>query len=398
MKCPDAFPWGDGAWLARRGRHDLRSAPLNIYEVHLGSWRRGADGAPLSCGEIAAQLVPYVKQTGFTHVHLLPLARHAPEDSWGYCCTDPWTPDPRCGSPGELMALIDALHRAGVGVFLEWVCPPLPPEEAAACALHWLDEYHLDGLRPVCAPGCTEPPALEQLCAGISALRPGVCMMGYGASAETAFNWASPFVRADLSRPAIFALSHDETARVSLLERMDGDDAAKFAAVRALYTCLLALPAKTLTMMGCEFGQRGPWRSEHSLDWHLMQQPEGDLHRKLHAFFRAAGSCYLRTGALWQLDGSPEGFTPLWEQDGVYAFLRADRRGRRVLAAVNFSPERRDGLSLAVPRPYRYSPLFHTNQSEFGGDGRPPAAISRGGEAAVTLDLPPGSAALWACF
>lgn len=405
MQLPEkqnGFPWGDAPWLAHRAKTDLRNTPVNIYEVHLGSWRRGRGGAPLPCGEIARLLVPYAKQMGFTHVHLLPVARHAPGDQWGYDCTDGWTPDPRIGTARELMALVDALHRAGVGVFLDWVCPSVPPEELTACALHWIDTYHLDGLRPVYAPGC--PPApLERLHKELSARRPDVCVMGFGAARDTKFNWVSPFASFDPSTPSILAFSHDEAARASLLSRMDGDEAARFAAVRVFYTRLLALPAKSLLMMGSEFGQPGPWRCEHSLDWHLTEQPGGEAHRRLSNFFRAAGDCYLRTAALWELDDSPDGFRPLYDANGISAFLRADRRGNAVLAVFNLSDRERPDISLGVPRPGRYTALLRTDAGEFGGEGRLPAYARsspvplHGMEQSVTLGLPPISAVLLKC-
>lgn len=398
----DAFPWGDGPWLKRRAETALQSAPVNIYEVHLGSWRRTADGGRLAMGELTRLLVPYVKQMGFTHVHLLPAALHAPEDERGYRCTDPWQLDRRCGTPEEFMALVDALHRAGVGVFLDWVCPPLPPEEAAACALRWLDGFHLDGLRPVFAPDCSRPPALEPLHEAIRSRRSDVCVIGFGQQTAS-FSWVCPFAPLDPSRPAILALSHDEVDRTSLLGRMGGEGAEPFAAVRALYARMLALPAKALTMMGCEFGQREAWHCGQSLDWHLTERPEGTLHRQLMDFFRAAGDCYLRTSALWQLDGAPEGFCPLYDDGGVSAFLRTDRRGRAVLAVFNLTDAPRGGFALGVPRRGRYTALLRTDAPEFGGEGRLPAQLTatpvplHGMGQFLSFDLPPMSAVLLNC-
>lgn len=398
----DAFPWGDGPWLARRAKLRLRSAPLNIYEMHLGSWRRTGEGAPLSCREIAQWLVPYVKRLGFTHVHLLPVAGHHPEDIWGYRCTDPWSLDGRCGTPEEFMYLVDQLHRAGIGVFLDWVCPALPEDQLTSCALSWLDTFHLDGLRPVCAPDGAAPPPPEWLRERLTALRPGVCVMQ-----EPGLHWVNPCVRADLTQAPIFALSHDEVTHGngSLLSRMPGSSRDKSACLRAFYTFLLALPGKTLIMMGSEFGQWNQWCSEQSLDWHLLDQQDadGELHRQLQAFFRAANDLYLRTPALWQLDGSPGGFRPLYQKANVYVFLRTGRRGGAVLAAVNLSSAHRDNLSVGVPRPGQYTEIFRTDRAEFGGDGRPAARVHsdpiprHGMEQSLTLDLPPMSAVLLNC-
>jgi 1,4-alpha-glucan branching enzyme len=181
--------WRDDDWLERRGQSDLHAAPLSIYEVHLGSWRRHAHEGnhPLSYLELADELAEYVLDLGFTHVELLPVMHHPFAGSWGYQVTGYFAPAPAFGSPDDLRAFIDRLHAAGVGVILDWVPAHFPRDEFAlarfdgtalyehedprrgahpdwgtlvfnygrnevrnfllANALFWLDEYHADGLR-----------------------------------------------------------------------------------------------------------------------------------------------------------------------------------------------------------------------------------------------------------
>lgn len=116
------YQWRDHAWLQHRRRIDARLAPISIYEVHLGSWmRRVEDGnRSLSYQELATGLVEYVQASGFTHVEFLPLATHPFYGSWGYQSTGFFAPSHRYGKPEELMACIDALHQAGIGVILDW--------------------------------------------------------------------------------------------------------------------------------------------------------------------------------------------------------------------------------------------------------------------------------------
>jgi len=184
-----AYPWGDEAWLAERGRGNAHDAPIAIYEVHLGSWRRVPQegNRSLAYRELAEQLVRYVEEMGFTHVELLPVMEHPFFGSWGYQTTGYFAPSSRFGTPQELMLLIDRLHQAGIGVILDWVPSHFPTDghglaffdgthlyEHAdvrqglhpdwnsyifnygrrevqsfliSSAFFWLDRYHADGLR-----------------------------------------------------------------------------------------------------------------------------------------------------------------------------------------------------------------------------------------------------------
>jgi 1,4-alpha-glucan branching enzyme len=115
------FRWRDGHWMrARRRRQDL-SGPISVYEVHLGSWRRGPAGEWLGYREAGARLADYCRKMGFTHVEVLPVAEHPFYGSWGYQSTGCFAPTGRYGGPQDLMAMVDALHRGGIGVILDWV-------------------------------------------------------------------------------------------------------------------------------------------------------------------------------------------------------------------------------------------------------------------------------------
>ncbi|MEI6256254.1 MAG: 1,4-alpha-glucan branching protein GlgB [Planctomycetota bacterium] len=184
-----AHEWHDREWMTQRAAHNSLSAPLNIYEVHLGSWRR-PDNDPhrwLSYADIGRQLIPYCLELGFTHVEFLPPTEHPLSASWGYQTIGIYAATSRFGSPQELMSLIDALHQAGIGVIIDWVPAHFPRDghglrrldgtalyehadprkgehpdwgtlifnygrnEVAnylvSSALFWLDRYHVDGLR-----------------------------------------------------------------------------------------------------------------------------------------------------------------------------------------------------------------------------------------------------------
>jgi len=181
------YEWGDAEWMARRKDANALRAPWSIYEVHLGSWRRTADGRSLSYREIAEPLADYVAEMGFTHVEFLPVMEHPFYGSWGYQVVGYFAPTSRYGTPQDFMYLIDALHQRGIGVILDWVPSHFPADEHGlayfdgthvfehrdprqgyhpewhsyifnygrnevrsfllSSAMFWLDHYHVDALR-----------------------------------------------------------------------------------------------------------------------------------------------------------------------------------------------------------------------------------------------------------
>ncbi|HXM79656.1 MAG TPA: 1,4-alpha-glucan branching protein GlgB [Thermoanaerobaculia bacterium] len=134
------FSWSDGEWMAARGKLQAPSAPLSIYEVHLGSWRRGPGGRMLTYREIAEPLADYAREMGYTHVEFLPVMEHPFYASWGYQVTGYFAPSSRQGAPADFQALVDLLHRRGIGVLLDWVPSHFPTDEHG---LGFFDGTHL---------------------------------------------------------------------------------------------------------------------------------------------------------------------------------------------------------------------------------------------------------------
>ncbi len=138
----DGYAWGDGEWMEARRARNLLESPMAVYEVHLGSWRRNASEGNryLTYRELAETLVPYVKEMGYTHLELLPVAEHPFDGSWGYQPLGYFAPTARFGHPADFMAFVDRCHREGIGVILDWVPAHFPRD---GHGLAWFDGSHL---------------------------------------------------------------------------------------------------------------------------------------------------------------------------------------------------------------------------------------------------------------
>lgn len=123
------YRWHDADWMTKRAGKDARSLPVNIYELHIGSWRRNEDGSYYSYRQLAGALPGYLTDMGYTHVELLPPTEYPFDGSWGYQVTGYYAPSSRYGTPHDFMALVDALHEAGIGVIMDWVPAHFPKDE-----------------------------------------------------------------------------------------------------------------------------------------------------------------------------------------------------------------------------------------------------------------------------
>jgi 1,4-alpha-glucan branching enzyme len=471
---PTLYEWQDGEWMERRRTVDPCDGPMSVYEVHLGSWRRSGGGELPNYRDVAHQLADYVTEMGFTHVELLPVAEHPYDPSWGYQVTGYFAPTSRFGTPDDFRYLVDHLHRRGIGVILDWVPAHFPrdahglrrfdgsalyehedPRQGeqqdwgtmvfnfgrnevrnflVSNAIHWLEEFHVDGLRvdavasmlyldysreegqwiPNPFGGRENLDAINFLrelngtvrdrCPGTlmiaeeSTAWPGVTHSvdrgGLGFHLKWNMGWMNDFLRFIEEDPVhrkyhfglltfslmyaftehfVLPISHDEVVhgKRSFLDKMPGDAWQKFANARLALGFMWGHPGKQLLFMGSEIGQWREWNEARGLDWEVLDYP---LHSGLRHWMRDLNALYHSEPALWQRDFTHEGFEWIDFHDVENSVLSFIRRGAdetdEVICVFNFTPVPRPDYRVGVPRPGFYRELLNSDSEIYGGSNQ----------------------------
>jgi 1,4-alpha-glucan branching enzyme len=465
--------WADGPWLNRRAAAQAIDAPISIYEVHLGSWRRTAEGRHLSYDELAVALVDYASDMGFTHIELMPISEFPFDGSWGYQPVGLYAPTIRHGTAEEFRAFIEAAHAKGLGVILDWVPGHFPsdahglgqfdgtalyehadPKEGfhrdwntliynygrtevanflVSNALYWLEEYHIDGLRvdavasmlyrdysrkagqwvpnrdggrenyeaiallqAMNSTSYGEVPGIVTIAEESTAF-PGVTRPVSAGGLGFGYKWNMGWMNDTLaymqkdplyrryhheqmtfglhyawSENFILPLSHDEVVhgKGSLLTKMAGEGAAKFANLRAYLGFMWAHPGKKLLFMGCEFGQIIEWNHDSGLDWSLLDLPR---HKGVQTLIRDLNRLYRETPALHLNDCRPEGFQWLDAGDAEGStFVWARFGGPKdapLVAVMNFTPVARR-VRIGLPKPGKWDEVLNTDSGLYGGENQ----------------------------
>jgi 1,4-alpha-glucan branching enzyme len=466
---PGDWRWTDNEWMADRARRQDASAPISIYEVHLGSWMQ-IDGG-ISWDSAADRLIPYLVDMGFTHLELLPITEHPFGGSWGYQPLGLFAPTGRFGSPDGFARFVDRLHGAGIGLILDWVPAHFPtdshglarfdgtalyehldPREGfhrdwntfiynfgrrevqgflIASALHWLEHFHVDGLRvdavasmlyrdysrpandwiPNIYGGREHLEAVDfirhlnavvaERCPGAvviaeeSTAWPGVTApvseRGLGFTFKWNMGWMHdtllymardpiyrPWHHDDITFGLLYAfserfilpLSHDEVVhgKGSLLGKMPGDRWQKFANLRAYFGFMWTHPGKKLLFMGGEIAQEREWNHDGQVDWHLLDDP---AHAGMQRLVRDLNRLYRDEVALHRRDADGAGFRWIVGDDranSVFCYLRDGGDGMAPLLVVcNMTPTPHHGYRIGVPKAGAWREIANTDSRFYGG-------------------------------
>ena len=468
-----AFRFTDARWMKEREGMNAE-APVSVYELHPGSWRRHEDGSFYRYTELAEALPAYVKSMGYTHVEFMGIPEHPLDASWGYQVTGYYAPTSRYGTPDEFKQLVNTLHQSGIGVILDWVPAHFPrdswglaefdgeplfehpdprrgdhpdwgtkvfnygsPEVCnflLGSALHWLKEYHVDGLRvdavssmlyldygrkagewlPNVYGGRENLEAigfLSRLNETIRREHPGVLTIaeestawegitrpteygGLGFSLKWNMGWMHDFLEYMSQDPLyrkfhhnrmtfaisyaaseefMLVISHDEVVHLkrSLFGKMPGYDEDKLRNLKCGLTFMFGHPGKKLLFMGQDMGQHEEWSEDRELPWSLLEQPE---YRALNRFAADLLRLYRETPALYRFDDGQRGFRWINPDDGdrsIFSFERFAPGSRPLVFVINFTPVDRDDYRVGVRWKGRYQLILDQDRGLIPPADRP---------------------------
>lgn len=493
------YPWSDHKWIDKRSRIDWHHSPVNIYELHLGSWRRGniqdidyekdwqqvearkAEEPFLNYRDIAKQLAAYCLEMHYTHVEVMPVSEHPFDGSWGYQTTGYYSITSRYGTPDDFKYFVDYLHSFDIGVIVDWVPVHFCKDEFGlynfdgsylyeynselmrenklwgtanfdlakgevqsfliSNAAYFFREYHIDGIRADAVVNLLylaygQPEHLrprnkfggEENIDGINFLRklnetiyrdfdnpmmiaedssswPLVTRPTYVGGLGFTFKWNMGWMHDTLEylevdplyrkychnkmnfsimygfgENYILPLSHDEVVhgKKTVLDKMHGILEAKFDTLRAYLTYMIAHPGKKLTFMGTEFGQIMEWRYYEELEWKMLIYPK---HAGLKTFVSELNYLYKTQKCLWECDDKYDSFEWIDADncdESVFSFIRKSKDPKDFLVVVcNFTPIRRQGFCVGVPRFADYFEILNSNLTRFGGIDEPCEKIIR---------------------
>ena len=412
-----SFEWQDFAWMSARTSKQA-DGPINLYHLHLSSFATHHDQSCISADgylnyrELGEILARYVWDMGYTHIRMMPLCEHTREALHGYLPDALFAPTCRHGTPDDLRAMIDCLHRAGIGVVMDLplgqstipfpfaaengvldMSHPAVQSLILSAALFWLREYHLDGLYPV--GSITWPKDfLHRFCATVHAAVPGALLIGermdecreerWDMMMQTRFcsdvpsaigvdgeRWKS--VRDRLTLGMREAVEFDQPVLLSLhppvmsgksrdavMVRIVGEYQRRFDAARLALSYLMAHPGGKQLFMGSELGQSRPWDGSVPPDWFLRELP---VHAALAEYVRTLNLFYRQEPRLWM--GAQAQLREL--APTVLLLGRGEQAVRTLWILLNFG-DTAQTLSLPTQRGFRI--LLDSDRPMFGGLGR----------------------------
>lgn len=482
----EGFAWEDEAWIADREKKDYTKEPVSVYEMYLGSFAKPEDGRLYyNYRELAPKVISYIQEMGYTHVELMPVMEHPFDGSWGYQVIGYYAPTSRYGTPEDFMYFVNELHKAGIGVILDWVPAHFPrdthglsafdgtclyehkdPRQGAhphwgtliynygrpevrnyliANALYWIEQYHADGIRMDAVAsmlyldyGKNDGEWVANMYGGnenleavefLKHVNSMISKRGRGALSIAEESTAWPKITGDLnddglgftmkwnmgwmndflgyirndpyfrsyhhneitfsmiyaySEHFMLVLSHDEVVhgKASMLNKMPGEDADKFANLKASYGYMMTHPGKKLLFMGQDIAEYDEWNENRSVEWELLKEKK---HKGVQQFVKKLNGLYRTSPAMHEKDTSWEGFEWINCIDSSDCNLSYLRKGEReedtLLVCVNFANVDRKNFAVGVPFEGKYREILNSDEKQFGGQGHVNASVKEAKEA-----------------
>ena len=412
---PDCqFVWNDEKWLSRRrntagatgDRGSYLCSPLNIYEVHLGTFKPKKGGQRFDDRtEAADELITYVKQLGYTHILLLDAVKFSEHD--GFVTVN---------SSDSFRYFANKLHLNGIGIFVRLDFPKLAVTEidgTVSDILRMIRDFHIDGISV--GADIRVDNAVGDLCSSINyAIKEefpdvitvyedeentGCRGMEFDLTFDT--KWANdgfsyinedPFFRKHHHNKItvhqknaakcrhILPISRNAVSngKKSLLDKNFGDYYMKFAGFRTFLAYMMTCPGKKLMFMGCEFAPFKEWSYNDCLEWFMT---DFDMHRRSLLYTAELNRFYLGEPALWERDFSDSGFEFIYEdldELNIIAFKRFDKNGNLIVVLINFAPVTRECFTVCGLPGECYKEVFSSDDSRYGGSGQKNTGILRG--------------------
>ena len=430
------YVWNDGVWLSRRADaygQGNSHYPMHIYEVELCNWKRHADGSFLSYTELADELIPYIKQMGYTHVLVTGLFERCFDDQSQSETVEYYAPTSKHGTPQELMALVDRAHICGIGVLLDWsirkrdlidenvkklrLCGIDFESYLLSNLIYWADKYHIDGIKT--SGICPERASFfHDIVWYMKERKPDFIMiadcrsdiierLGFDIVVNNAWSDAAlSYVEKDIDTRSVddimscapyrqgglLAISdkHVLPGKKTLIGKMTGDYWRKFAGARAALAYQMMSHGKKLTVMGNEVGQYKEWGSE--VEWHLLEYAN---HAAFQLYCSNLNALYLKYPQLWCEGGENDCCVTAKVSDNVICIKRSSHDGAELAAVINFSHHTHNDFCISVDRTGLWQEVFNSDDKKYGGSGvtntddKLSSLETCSGEYALKFTLPP---------
>lgn len=466
----EGFTFSDQKWMSERKNRQSLNQPINIYEVHLGSWRKYQDGSFFDYEKLAGELSAYVKKMGYTHIEIMPISEYPYDPSWGYQVTGYYAITSRYGTPQDFMRFVDTLHQENIGIILDWVpghftkdshgliefdgqplYEPSDPTKkeheswGTRCfdygrnevqcflvsnAVFLFEKFHIDGLRVDAVASMLyldygrsqgnwhqnylgtninleAVSFLQKLNATVHQYFPGVLMIaeestayprvtyatsenGLGFDYKWNMGWMNDtlsYIKTDplfrrydhhkltfqltyiFHEHYVLPLSHDEVVHLkgSLIHKMPGEYAEKFASLRTYFMYMMTHPGKKLLFMGGEIGQFREWSEARELDWSVLKY---ELHQGLQTFVQDLNHLYLESKPLYENEINWDGFRWLMVDDenhNVLAYQRKDFTNQSLYIILNFAYCNWDNYLFTLDNG-RYEVVLSSSDKKYGGN------------------------------